>query len=290
MKLKTITTILALAALSTISSQLATARAQGALTPPGAPAPTMKSLDQIESRTAITNRTSVFTIAEPGSYYLTGNLTVATNDAIIVNTNNVTLDLNGYTIRSTCPSVVGYGIMLNGNRSDITILNGHIVSGTTNNGSGVFSGNGFNSGIYTFGTPANVIVSHVSVSGVGVHGINLSSGGSTLVESCTTRNTGHSGISASTVKNCLAIECNFTAISGDQVSDSRGESYNIYGVSAKTAVNCYGESVNSIGLVTTVANNCVGYRFGGTAIQAAVANGCYAIVGTNNITYKYNMP
>jgi hypothetical protein len=34
----------------------------------------------------------------------------------------------------------------------------------------------------------------------------------------------------------------------------------------------------------------MGYRPGGTAIQATVANGCYANIGTNIITYKYNMP
>jgi hypothetical protein len=46
---------LALLALSILNSQFPTCFAQGSLTPPGAPAPMMKSLDQIEPRTAITN-------------------------------------------------------------------------------------------------------------------------------------------------------------------------------------------------------------------------------------------
>ena len=46
-----------------------TAFPQGSLTPPGAPAPTMKSLDQIEARTPISS--APFTINASGSYYLT---------------------------------------------------------------------------------------------------------------------------------------------------------------------------------------------------------------------------
>src|SRR4051812_45809594 len=68
---------------------------QGSLTPPGAPAPTMKSLDQIEARTPISS--VPFTISVPGSYYLTTNLTAALNqNGITVSADNVTLDLNGF--------------------------------------------------------------------------------------------------------------------------------------------------------------------------------------------------
>jgi hypothetical protein len=49
--------------LSTINYQQSTCFAQGSLTPPGAPAPTMKSLDQVEARTAITNTTDLVTIS-----------------------------------------------------------------------------------------------------------------------------------------------------------------------------------------------------------------------------------
>ena len=87
--------------LSTINLPLSTIHAQGSLTPPGAPAPTMKSLAQIEPRTPISS--APFTISVPGSYYLTTNVTVSAGDAIIIAANNVTLDLNGFTISSTRP-------------------------------------------------------------------------------------------------------------------------------------------------------------------------------------------
>src|SRR5579883_474024 len=72
--------------------------AQGSLTPPGAPAPTMKTLSQIEPRTPISSLP--FTIYIPGSYYLTTNLTgVSNSDGITISTGNVTLDLNGFTLQ-----------------------------------------------------------------------------------------------------------------------------------------------------------------------------------------------
>ncbi len=69
--------------------------AQGPLTPPGAPAPTMKTLDQIRPGIPITNLP--FTISSWGHYYLTGNLTVfdTNQPAITVSAGGVTIDLNG---------------------------------------------------------------------------------------------------------------------------------------------------------------------------------------------------
>jgi hypothetical protein len=48
-----ISTAFVLAFLSTFNAQLTTAFAQGSLTPPGAPAATMKTLAQIEPRTPV---------------------------------------------------------------------------------------------------------------------------------------------------------------------------------------------------------------------------------------------
>src|ERR1039458_5339386 len=83
-------------------SAIQRASAQGSLTPPGAPAPTMLTLSQIEPRTPITS--VPYTISIPGSYYLTTNITATTSNSIVINTNGVTLDLSGFTIFSTVPS------------------------------------------------------------------------------------------------------------------------------------------------------------------------------------------
>lgn len=260
MKTKLLLAAFALA-LSTINYPLSTLHAQGALTPPGAPAPTMKSLDQIEARTAITNTSSLATISQPGSYYLTGNLTVASGIGIIINTNGVTLDLNGFTIRSTAAVSALNGIRLNGTLSDITILNGHIRGSVTNNGSGVYGGGGFDYGIFFNGPqPVNVLVSHVSVSGCGNYGIYLGIGDSTVVEACTVRTVGANGIYASVVKSCTAVDCGGTAVYGNQVSDCRGEcSGSGSGVYADVAQNCYGSSSGAYGVfAAATVQNCYG--------------------------------
>jgi hypothetical protein len=258
---------------------------QGALTPPGAPAPTMKSLDQVEARTAITNTASTATISQPGSYYLTGNLTVSTGNGVTITTNGVTLDLNGFTIRSTVAIASGNGISISSGLSDITIRNGHIRGGVTNNGSGVYSGGGFNNGIfYSSIQPVNVLVSRLSVSSCSGVGIFLGTSDATVVEACTVRTVGTTGIAASTVKSCSAVDCGTIAINGDQVSDSRGESTgSSTGLNAVMAQNCYGSSNSGFGLVASSALNCTGLSVSNYGLSSSgSASGCrgYSTSGT----------
>jgi hypothetical protein len=328
--LKLLITGLTLLTLSTLNSQLSTAFAQGALTPPGAPAPTMKTLAQIEPRIPISS--APFVITNGGSYYLTTNLTVNTGDAITIATNGVTLDLNGFTIASTASSATGYGIRLNSGLRDLAIFNGHIVGGVTNNGSGVYSGSGFLYGIYYSGSePANTRVSGVSVSGCLYHGIYPGLNDSTVVESCTVRTVGSAGIIANTIRGSIARDCGGQAISGGIVSDSQGQSTGSLdcfaasvaqncsgscsgsgtGLYSYRAQNCSGSSSGSgIGLYADIAQNCSGYCSGsgtglyagdvaigcvgssssGTGLQAIIANSCLVAHGTTNITHKYNMP
>src|SRR5438445_13129756 len=95
--------------LSTINHQLST-HAQGSLTPPGAPAATMKTLSQVEPRTPISS--VPFAITNSGSYYLTTNLTgTGGGAAISITTSNVTLDLNGFTLAGLGTST-GIGIFV----------------------------------------------------------------------------------------------------------------------------------------------------------------------------------
>lgn len=102
----------------------------GPLSPPAGPVlPSMKTLQDIEPRTPINSITcpgdndalpSVFKITQSGSYYLPGNLTaVATKIAIEVAADNVTIDLNGFTIRDGLAGIAYIGV-----GADITVRNG----------------------------------------------------------------------------------------------------------------------------------------------------------------------
>jgi hypothetical protein len=90
--------------------------------------PTMKTLDQVEPRTAITNLP--ITISHGGSYYLTQP--VAQNfglDAITITTNNVTLDLCGFTIQNTGSQTVN-GIVLQSAQINAAIKNVLVKNGS----------------------------------------------------------------------------------------------------------------------------------------------------------------
>jgi parallel beta-helix repeat protein len=251
---------------------------QGPLTPPGTPAPTMKSLDQIEARTPISSLP--FVISAPGSYYLTKNLSVSTGtNAIEISANEVTLDLNGFTLSSTASPAVGTAIFLtnaNGN-SDVTIRNGFIQGGVTYSG-GSYSGNGFFRGIFYIGSaPFNVRVTGVSVSGCAAYGIRLNDSASSIVESCTVQSCGNSGIYANTVSRCTVYQCGIAAIHAVIASDCYGYSTDGgTGIATTTANNCYGQSTGSgTGLSATIANNCYGISGTGFGISASNAVNCY---------------
>ncbi|MES2920487.1 MAG: right-handed parallel beta-helix repeat-containing protein [Verrucomicrobiota bacterium] len=89
------------------------AAAQGSLIPPpGVPAPTMKTLDQVEPRKEVNatntpgDATYQFIISSPGSYYLGGNLTgVAGKHGIRIGAADVTLDLKGFSLIGTAGSL-----------------------------------------------------------------------------------------------------------------------------------------------------------------------------------------
>ena len=112
--------------LSTFSSL-----AQGSLTPPGPPGATMLTLSQVEPRMPVDathtpgNSQGEFVISNSGSYYLTTNIAgVSGKDGIDVNANNVTLDLNGFSVIGVSGSLTGVNI----SSANVLIHNGIISS------------------------------------------------------------------------------------------------------------------------------------------------------------------
>jgi hypothetical protein len=267
--------------------------AQGSLTPPGAPAATMKTLDQIEPRTPIS---ASFTISTSGSYYLTKNITVGASTAIAINASNVTLDLNGFTISSTQNPIVSGtgGIILSSGLSNIVIMNGTISSGVTFSG-GVYSGTGFDHGIFFGGTgPKSARVYGVNVSGVKNNAIYLgfdngaTMNGSTSVENCIVNTAGGYGIYAGVVSNSMALTTANSAITALSAQNCSGISTSGDGIAARNALNCYGETGTSNpafdGIDASMAENCYGVATaaGGTAVSTLNALNCRGFVSSGN--------
>ena len=162
---------------------------QGSLTPPaGPPGPEMKTLDEVESRTALPATTTAapgpfITISDSGSYYLTGNVTVTSGDGILITASDVTLDLGGFTLTSTLATVptAGNAITLAPGISSVVIKNGHIKGTSVRTGSGggvTFSRSGWFRGIDddANATAGDIVVSHLSIRGCADNGIDLNGG------------------------------------------------------------------------------------------------------------------
>jgi hypothetical protein len=175
----------------------------GSLNPPAAPtAGTMKPLDQVEPRTAITS--VPFTISASGSYYLTNNLSCSFGTAISINADNVVVDLGGFTLTGTG---AGYGLYST-DRTNVEIRNGTLLNFSTN---GVHSGGNSCKNHRIL----NVFVSGSPVYGIYVYGYKSAStnGGGHRVEGCTVRQCGdattdtaiYAGFN-SIVKNCIIQE------------------------------------------------------------------------------------
>jgi len=184
--MKTILTLLL------ILAPLASGFAQGSLTPPGAPAPAMKSLAQIEPRTPISS--VPFTITNPGSYYVTTNLIGTSGlSGIIISNNNVTLDLNGFALLGV-PGAQ-YAVGLANSLTNITVRNGLM--------------NGWRMGVHeTGGNSLNVVLDGLTIFGSATDGILFDS--------------------AATVKNCLCSSNAAIGISvgGGEITDCTA-AYNI---------------------------------------------------------------
>jgi hypothetical protein len=200
-------TVLVSVSISAFQFLSISAFAQGSLTPTAAPTPTMKTLQQIEPRTEINatntpgDSDSLYKITQPGSYYITGNITGVSGKHVIEIAlpagGPVTLDLMGF-------ELVGVSGSLDG----ITASNDNVAihNGTLRN----WGGNGINV------SGSNNLLSKLLLSSNGQSGMRVGRFGSVI--DCTAYQNSSEGISADrcTIKNCAA-SFNFGAgIFGDE--------------------------------------------------------------------------
>jgi parallel beta-helix repeat protein len=144
----------------------------------------MKSLDQVEPRTAITN--VPYFISQPGSYYFTTNLTGTAG--ITISVGGVTLDLMGFELVGG----TGDGIFVSTLVTNVSVRNGTV--------------RGWNTGTAVqVGNARNCRLEQLAVSG-NTDGVNAGPG--SVVQDCIVTSNGGSGMTVgdgSAVKNCVAL-------------------------------------------------------------------------------------
>lgn len=104
----------------------------GPLNPPAGPVTsTGRTLDEIYNRIpavgASDGRTPISAtgiITAPGSYVLTANISVTSGNGLAITADNVTIDLNGFSISSTANT--GSGIQVNSNSQRLVVRNGTV--------------------------------------------------------------------------------------------------------------------------------------------------------------------
>ncbi len=208
---------------------------QGTLTPPGPPAPTMKSLDQVASTGIAINATNtpgdsadLYVISSPGAYYLTGNVNgVSGKNGILINATNVSLDLNGF-------ALLGVGGSL------AAITDGGVNHGNANIRRGSIAGWGGN-GIdlsHSFGS----LVADLVVTSNGGVGVTL--GDTCVLRDCMIRVNSGDGVDAG--NNATVIHCSSVG-SGNGIGFSLG--------SDSTLTACTANFNKSNGIVAAVGCN-----------------------------------
>jgi hypothetical protein len=237
----------------------------GPLAPPAGPvAPTMKTLTEIEPRTPLnahntpSDSDSVYRITQPGSYYLTGSMTVpAGRHGIEIAADGVSIDLMGFVVQGESGSKDGITTTNVITRRHLRIANG------------VVRGMGA-SGIFLSGHMAQSAQGHhierVIAAENGAAGIAISDG---VITDSQGNDNGWDGIRASSLLSTTVSGCTATNNSGDGITISNGIVTN----STATSNTGSGMVVGQNGVVSdsVASKNQWGFAGAGLTIDGCVA-------------------
>jgi parallel beta-helix repeat protein len=261
--------------------------AQGSLTPPGPPAPSMKTLAQIEPRTPISSLP--FTINQAGSYYVTTNLTgVSGQSGIIVQAHNVTIDLNGFELVGVAGAASG--ILPGASLTNLVVRNGTVRNWpghglrVTIVAQGLYQGlRLLHNGLGGLSAGVGSIVADCNLEGNVASSLQTSSGSN--VRNCVVRTSGGDGIRVgfgTSVIDCVIEESGDNGLFTDESCTIRGCSVTLSGLAGIDA-----------GAGNTVEGSSFGYNGDagilageGTTIKNSTtyANGAEGIVAFNGVT------
>jgi hypothetical protein len=188
----------------------------GPLNPPAGPvAATGRTVDEIynkipaggggDGRVAVPGGGN-FIISQPGSYVLTGDIVVSSADnGLLINTDNVTVDLNGYAVRAT--TFVTSGIVTSPGVRGVVVRNGRV--------------NGFQNGVLINSGCQNVVLEDILVRSARSTGIFINGGTAVRIRRCTVQDTGLTTTAADSFTDLTGILLNSAACTVEECTVNR---------------------------------------------------------------------